>query len=102
MNLFISNTSSFAQFTSRLNKEQDYSLLVIESLRSFNHSSYELNNPIMTHLRITQRHYMTKSENEKNLAFEAKQNSVGILALPSISCVALGKSFLFESPFPHL
>lgn len=57
----------------------------------------------MIHLRITQRRYMTGSENEKNMAFEAKQNRIGILALPFFSCVALGKSFIFsESPFSHL
>lgn len=57
----------------------------------------------MIHLRITQRRYMTGSENEKNVAFEAEQNRTGILAQPFFSCVALGKSFIFsESPFPHL
>lgn len=44
---------------------------------------------------------MAGSENEKNVAFEATQNQIGILTLPFNSCVALGKSFVFsESPFP--
>lgn len=44
---------------------------------------------------------MASSEKERNVAGEAKQILIGILALPFISSAALGKSLIFSKPpFP--